>query len=125
MLACVLNSKRASEISILVARAFVWLRTNAPAHHEIAAKLAELESRVTEHDVTLFGVIETLHSLIDPPETKKKRSDSSKPLQQKTPSTSKAIRIKIRYSVVKDGPSAWAAFIFSCYSLFGVAMITL
>jgi len=44
MLSGVLNSSRADEISVLIIRAFVWLRQTMPGHKELAAKMAELEN---------------------------------------------------------------------------------
>ena len=48
MAASVLNSKRAIEMSIFVVRAFVQMREAVLADQRVAAKLAELESRI-EH----------------------------------------------------------------------------
>ena len=73
MLSSVLNSQRAKEISILIIRAFVWLRQTIPAYKELAAKVAELESAVGKHDAELRGIIETLHQLIMPPDKEKQR----------------------------------------------------
>lgn len=73
MLSSVLRSPRAVEISIIIIRAFVWLRQSIPAHQELAAKLAELEARVSTHDETLGGIIQTLYDLITPPPDKNKR----------------------------------------------------
>ena len=44
MLSGVLNSSRADEISLLIIRAFVWLRQTIPGHKELAAKMTELEN---------------------------------------------------------------------------------
>ncbi len=46
MVASVLNSKRAIEVSIYVVRAFVKLREMLGAHRELAQKLSELERKV-------------------------------------------------------------------------------
>ena len=73
MLASVLKSARAEEISVLVIRAFVWLRQTIPAYKELAAKVAELESTVGKHDESLSGIIETLQRLIMPPDKEKQR----------------------------------------------------
>ena len=73
MLSGVLNSPRAKEISILVVRAFVWLRQTVPAYKELAAKVAELESAVGKHDEALGGIIEALQQLIVPPDKEKRR----------------------------------------------------
>jgi len=73
MLSGVLNSPRAREISVLVVRAFVWLRQAVPAYKELADKVAELEAAVGRHDAALGGIIETLHELILPPDKEKRR----------------------------------------------------
>ena len=73
MLSNTLNSPRADEISLLIVRAFVWLRQAVPAYKELAAKVAELEAAVGKHDAALGGIIETLHALIMPPDKEKRR----------------------------------------------------
>ena len=73
MLSSVLKSARAEEISVLVIRAFVWMRQTVPAYKELAAKVAELESAVGKHDKTLGGIIEALQKLIVPPDKEKRR----------------------------------------------------
>jgi len=73
MLSSVLNSKRATEISILIINAFVWLRQSIPAYKELAAKIAELEAAVGRHDAALGGIIEALHALILPPDKETRR----------------------------------------------------
>ena len=73
MLSSVLKSARAKEISVLIIRAFVWLRQTIPAYKELAAKVAELESAVGKHDEKLDGIIETLRQLIVPPDKEKQR----------------------------------------------------
>jgi len=73
MLSSVLKSARAVEISLLIIRAFVWLRQTVPAYKELAAKVAELEAAVGKHDAALGGTIETLHALIMPPDNEKRR----------------------------------------------------
>lgn len=67
MLSSVLSSDRASEISIRVVRAFVYLRRLVPAHQEISMRLAEMESKLTEHDHALAGIIEAIKALVAPP----------------------------------------------------------
>lgn len=64
MAASVLNSTKAIEMSVFVVRAFVRLRELAGAHAFLAAKLAELEKRVTGHDTELREIISTLRALL-------------------------------------------------------------
>jgi hypothetical protein len=73
MLSSVLNSTRATEVSLLVIRAFVWLRQILPGYRELAAKVMELEIAVERHDESLSGIIEALHQLITPPDKEKRR----------------------------------------------------
>jgi len=73
MLSAILNSPRAKEISVLVVRAFVWMRQAVPAYRELASKVAELEEAVGKHDEAIGGLIETLHELILPSSKDKRR----------------------------------------------------
>jgi hypothetical protein len=73
MLSSVLNSSRATEISLLVIRAFIWLRQTIPAYQELATKVAELESTVGKHDKDISIILEALRQLITPPDTPKRR----------------------------------------------------
>jgi hypothetical protein len=73
MLSSVLSSPRANEISLLIIRAFVWLRQNAVSYQEITDKLKELESAIAKHDEAIGGIIETLYNLMPPPEQDKRR----------------------------------------------------
>lgn len=66
MAASVLNSPRAIDMSIFVVRAFVQLRELAAPHRELAAKVGELERRVTGHDDELEEILRALRRLIQP-----------------------------------------------------------
>jgi hypothetical protein len=50
MVASVLNTKRAIQVSVFVVRAFVKLREMLAAHKELAHKLVELERKLQNHD---------------------------------------------------------------------------
>ena len=67
MLGNILNSKTAVEASIRVVRAFVWMREQMASHKELAKKLNELESRVTEHDGALNDLFDAIRQLLNPP----------------------------------------------------------
>lgn len=69
MVACVLNTPRAVEISVYVVRAFILLRELAASHTELSHKLTELEDRVDVHDEQIAALIETIRELLAPPET--------------------------------------------------------
>jgi hypothetical protein len=66
MAASVLNTARAVEISTFIVRAFVKLRETLSAHKELAAKLAELERRVGEHDESIQALVATIRQLMAP-----------------------------------------------------------
>jgi hypothetical protein len=74
MLSSVLNSERAVQVNIAIMRAFVKLREIVSTHKELAGKLAELESKVAQHDECIQDIFQAIRQLMMPPETKKKRS---------------------------------------------------
>jgi hypothetical protein len=72
MVASVLNSPRAIEMSVFVVRAFVRLREFARGHAEIAKRLDALERKVTGHDEDLREMFTALRALLTPsPRTKR------------------------------------------------------
>ena len=73
MVASVLNTPRAIEISVYVVRAFVKLREVLSTHKKLALKLAELEKRIEAHDEDITGLFEAIRQLMEPPEKPKKR----------------------------------------------------
>jgi hypothetical protein len=68
MLSSVLNSPRAKEISVMIVRAFVWLRQSIPAYKELASKVAELEGAVSKHDESIKTIVQALQQMIVPPD---------------------------------------------------------
>jgi hypothetical protein len=70
MLASVLNSQKAIEVSVYVVRAFVKLREILSAHPEIARKLSELERTVASHDVRIQALFEAIRCLMADPASK-------------------------------------------------------
>jgi hypothetical protein len=68
MLGNILNSKTATETSIRVVRAFVWMREQMTANKELAQKLNELESRIGEHDGAIGNLFEAIRQLLNPVE---------------------------------------------------------
>ena len=66
MLASVLNSQRAVEMSVSVVRAFVLMREQLTATKELAQKLSELEGRVSGHDEAIQNLFEAIRQLIEP-----------------------------------------------------------
>jgi phage regulator Rha-like protein len=67
MLASILNSDRAVQMSISVVRAFVGMREQLAAHKELAQKLSELENRVSGHDEAIQSLFEAIRQLVEPP----------------------------------------------------------
>jgi hypothetical protein len=66
MLAGVLHSQRAVEMSVAIVRAFVQLRELLATHHELAAKFAELESKIEGHDNAIANLFEAIRQLLAP-----------------------------------------------------------
>jgi hypothetical protein len=67
MAANVLNSPHAVQMSVFVVRAFVRLRHLITTHKELAAKLAELERTVADHDGHIKTLFEAIRQLMAPP----------------------------------------------------------
>ena len=73
MVASVLNSKRAVEVSIYVVRAFVKLREMLTSHTVVAQKLNELEHAVESHDRRIKALFEAIRRLMEPSASKSRR----------------------------------------------------
>lgn len=73
MVASVLNSKRAVEVSLYVVRAFVKLREMLRTHKALAQKLAELERQVASHDSHIRSLFEAIRQLMEPAAAKSRR----------------------------------------------------
>jgi hypothetical protein len=73
MAASVLNSPKAVEMSIFVVRAFVRLRELLSTHHQLAAKLDELEGKLSTHDEQIVVLFEAIRQLMDEPVPEKRR----------------------------------------------------
>jgi len=100
MAAMVLNSPRATEVSVYVVRAFVKLREVLVSHHDLAHKLEELEQKAEalalrqdtfalNTRMQLKQVFEAIRELMQPPQATKKRSigfvtQEEKPEKEKT-----------------------------------------
>ncbi len=70
MAATVLNSLRAIEMGVFVVRAFVQLRELLSTHRDLAAKLDELERKLSMHDQAIAGLIDAIRQLTATPERK-------------------------------------------------------
>ena len=73
MLAAVLNTPRAIEVSVFVVRAFVRLREILTTHKELAHKLAELESKIETHDEAIRSLVSAIRQLMAAPERPAKK----------------------------------------------------
>ena len=73
MAASVLSSPQAVEMSIFVVRAFVRLRKLLSTHHQLAAKLDELEGKLSTHDEQIVVLFEAIRQLMDEPVPEKRR----------------------------------------------------
>ncbi|MDD5135888.1 MAG: ORF6N domain-containing protein [Candidatus Omnitrophica bacterium] len=73
MLSSVLNSERAVQVNIVIMRAFVKIREILATHKELAAKLNELENKVSKHDTDIGAIFEAIRQLMAPPPEPPKR----------------------------------------------------
>jgi aromatic ring-opening dioxygenase LigB subunit len=65
--ATLLNSQRATEISVHVVRAFIELRALVATNRELASKLKQLERKVSQHDKAITELFESMNELLEPP----------------------------------------------------------
>jgi len=72
MVASVLNTKRAMQVSVFVVRAFVKLREMLSTHKELAHKLAVLERKLQSHDESIRSLVVAIRQLMATPEPKKR-----------------------------------------------------
>ena len=70
MAATILNSPKAVEMSVFIVRAFVQLREMLSTNKEVAAKLLELERKVSSHDQAIAGLIDAIRQLVMHPSEK-------------------------------------------------------
>ena len=73
MLSSVLKSPRAIAVNIEIMRAFVRLRALIASNKELAAKLDQLEKKLTTHDQAITEIMNAIRQLMSPPEPTKKR----------------------------------------------------
>ncbi len=69
MVANVLHTDRAVQMSVFLVRAFVRLREQVAANTAILKRLAEIDKTLLEHDSALRDLYRKLLSLLDAPET--------------------------------------------------------
>jgi phage regulator Rha-like protein len=73
MLAAILNTPRAIEVSVFVVRAFVRFREILTTHKALAHKLAELESKIETHDEAIRSLVSAIRQLMAAPEKQPKK----------------------------------------------------
>lgn len=73
MVATILNSKRAIQMSIFVVDAFVRLRAFLSTHKELARKIEELERKIGKHEEAIQGIIKAIKQLMALPEKPRKK----------------------------------------------------
>jgi len=73
MVASVLNSPRAVEMSVFIVRAFVQLRQVIAGHKELVNKIEQLERKLTQHDQQIVSIIQAIKKLASPTPVPKKR----------------------------------------------------
>jgi len=67
MLASVLKTTQAVEVSVYVVRAFVRLRVLMITNREVTAKLEELDRKVAGHDEAIRSPVTAIRQLMAPP----------------------------------------------------------
>ena len=72
MAATILNTSRATEVSVYVVRAFLRLREIVASNTVLSKKLDELETKVATHDRTIGDLIQAIRQLTVQPEPKRR-----------------------------------------------------
>jgi hypothetical protein len=67
MLAAVLKSKRAVEVSVFVVKAFIRMHRMLADQRQFALKLAEVESKLVAHDQSIKAVFDAIRQLMQKP----------------------------------------------------------
>jgi phage regulator Rha-like protein len=89
MAATLLNSERATEISVHVVRAFVEMRAILATNREMSNKLHQLERKVAGHDASIAGLIDSMRQLLMPPDPPKRPIGFVTPDDQPKPKAAK------------------------------------
>lgn len=89
MASMVLNSPRATELSIYVVQAFVELRSMLATNRELSQKLHALERKVSKHDDSIGELIEAMQKLLAKPDVHKRPIGFVHPKETKATSAAK------------------------------------
>ncbi len=73
MAATILNSARATDVSVYIVRAFVRLRDYVVTHKELARRLEAHEKKIATHDQAIAGLVNTIRQLMAPPAPLRRR----------------------------------------------------
>ncbi len=79
MLASVLNSPRAVQMSVYVVRAFINLRSYMSQYKELAQKVSEIEKRLAKHDETFVALVTAIKRMMNEPSPAKKEIGFKQP----------------------------------------------
>lgn len=71
MLASVLKSKRAVQMSIAIVRAFIKLRELLATHKDILVEIEKMKQTQEEHDQHIVNILHVISQLLNPPPSKK------------------------------------------------------
>ena len=74
MASMVLNSPRATELSVYVVQAFVELRAMLASNRELAGKVHSLERKVSVHERNIAELVDSMAELLAAPPPSPKRS---------------------------------------------------
>ena len=87
MVATILSSRRAVEMSVYVVRAFVQLRDMLSSNRELARRFAQLETRLdkklTSHDEAIAAILSAIRQLMHPPVPKRRPIGFTADLREK------------------------------------------
>jgi hypothetical protein len=73
MVASVLNSPRAVEVSVFIVRAFVKLRRMIAENKELSRQIVQIERHLADHDEQIIELIKAIKQLLKPDPLPKKR----------------------------------------------------
>jgi len=73
MLSSVLRSPRAVQVNIAIMRAFVKLKQVLSNHHELEARLKDLENKVGGHGEDIRSIFQAIRQLMEPPAPPRKK----------------------------------------------------
>ena len=73
MAATILNSPRATQVSVYVVRAFVGVRELLASNKELAHRLEQLEKKLDSHDQVIGGLVRMIRELAAPGQSARRR----------------------------------------------------